>query len=91
MSSAMSPQEMMDILLSATKRATQVTDTPEDGAESPQKPAMEKPIMTVNADTLVSLLYVVIRAQIKHLGAELLYIRHFVFIDDVDGGEIGYA
>ncbi len=96
MANAVSSQEMMDILLSTTKLATHVTaDGPEDnkgGATTKAKAASEKPITTVNADTLVSLLlYVIIRAQSKHLGARLIYIRHFVFIDDVDSGEIGYA
>ncbi|KAH8893696.1 hypothetical protein GQ53DRAFT_793278 [Thozetella sp. PMI_491] len=90
MTSAMSPQEMMDILLSTTKLVTHVTDSPGDAGGKPKE--SEKPITTVNADTLVSLLlYVVIRSQIKHLGARLIYIRHFIFIDDVDSGEIGYA
>ena len=85
-----SPQEMMEVVLSTAKAATQLTDTPASG-EPPGTPS-EKPIMTINADTLVSLvLYVVIKAQSKHLLARLSYIRHFIFIDDVDSGEIGYA
>ena len=52
----------------------------------------EKPLIMVNADTLVSLLlYIVIRAQQKHLLARFVYMRHFIFIDDVDSGEMGYA
>ncbi|KAK3362221.1 hypothetical protein B0T25DRAFT_446 [Lasiosphaeria hispida] len=90
MPNATCPQEMMEILLSTTRAATQLTDTPRPG-EAP-RPASEKPILTINADTLVSLLlYVVIKAQIKHLQARLIYIRHFIFIDDVDNGEMGYA
>lgn len=89
MPNASCPQEMMEILLSTTKASTQLTDAPQPG--QPQG-ASEKPTMTINADTLVSLLlYVVIKAQIKHLQARLAYIRNFVFIDDVDSGEMGYA
>jgi ankyrin repeat protein len=90
MPNATSPQEMMGILLSTTKAAIQFTDAPQPG--EPPGPSSEKPVMTVNADTLVSLLlYVVIKAQIKHLQARLTYVRHFIFIDDVDSGEMGYA
>ncbi|KAI1386815.1 VPS9 domain-containing protein [Hypoxylon trugodes] len=89
MSSAMCPQEMMEILLSTMKATTQLTEQPKSSAESSTS---EKPALTVNADTLVSLLlFVVIRAGVKHLQARLLYIKHFVFIDDVDSGELGYA
>ncbi|KAK3329674.1 hypothetical protein B0H66DRAFT_34270 [Apodospora peruviana] len=90
MTNATCPQEMMETLLSTTKAAAELTDAPEPG--EPARPTSEKPKMTINADTLVSLLlYVVIKAQIKHLQARLLYIRHFIFIDDVDSGELGYA
>ena len=89
MPNASSPQEMLEILLATTKAATQLTDESESGGVPP---ASEKPIMTINADTLVSLLlYVVIKAQIKHLQARLIYIRHFIFIGDTDSGEMGYA
>lgn len=84
------PQEMMEILLSTTKAATHLSDAPQPG-EAPGS-ASEKPAMTINADTLVSLLlYVVIKAQIKHLQARLAYIQGFIFIDDVESGEMGYA
>ncbi|GAB1310894.1 VPS9 domain-containing protein [Madurella fahalii] len=90
MPNASCPQEMMEILLSTTKAATQLRDAPQPG--EPPGPSSEKPVMTINADTLVSLLlYVVIKAQLKHLQARLTYIRHFIFIDDVDSGEMGYA
>ncbi|KAK3300887.1 uncharacterized protein B0H64DRAFT_334501 [Chaetomium fimeti] len=83
------PQEMMEILLSTTKAATQLSDAPQPGQPGS---ATEKPAMTINADTLVSLLlYVVIKAQIKHLQARLAYIQSFVFVDDVESGEMGYA
>lgn len=85
---AMSPQEMMDILLSTMKAVSQLTEPLDPNAD----PLSEKAIMTVNADTLVSLLlYVVIRSQVRHLQARLIYCRNFIFIDDVDSGELGYA
>ncbi|OLN97039.1 UPF0507 protein [Colletotrichum chlorophyti] len=88
MSSAMSPQEMLDLLLSTMKTVTHLTEASRAQAAS----SSEKPTLTVNADTLVSLLlFVVIRAQVRHLHARLIYIRHFIFIDDVDNGEMGYA
>ncbi|TDZ22146.1 UPF0507 protein [Colletotrichum orbiculare MAFF 240422] len=88
MANAMSPQEMLDLLLSTMKTVTHLTDTSRAQAAS----STEKPTLTVNADTLVSLLlFVVIRAQVRHLHARLIYIRHFIFIDDVDNGEMGYA
>jgi ankyrin repeat protein len=90
LSSAMGPQEMMELLLSTMKAVTTFTEQSRSnlGTDS----AAEKPPPTINADTLVSLLlYVVIRAGVKHLQARLQYIRHFIFIDDVDSGEMGYA
>lgn len=85
---AMSPQEMMDILLAAMKSLSQLTEPNDPSAD----PLSEKAIMTVNADTLVSLLlFVVIRSQVRHLQARLIYARNFIFIDDVDNGELGYA
>lgn len=90
MNNAMCPQDMMDILLSTTKAATMLADSPEPGHG--KKPTTEKVSMTINADMLVSLLlHVVIRTQVKYLQARLVYIRHFIFIDDVDNGEMGYA
>lgn len=87
---ALSPQEMMDSLLFTLKTLSQLTDT--TTPMSADGPASEKTIMTINADTLVSLLlYVVIRSQLRHLQARLGYIRSFIFIDDVDSGEMGYA
>ncbi|KAI0111670.1 hypothetical protein F4814DRAFT_362734 [Daldinia grandis] len=89
MSSAMCPQEMMEILLSTIKAAAQLTEQSKPNAGPT---TTEKSALTVNADTLVSLLlFVVIRAGVKYLQARLLYIKHFVFIDDVDSGELGYA
>ncbi|KAJ6445493.1 VPS9 domain-containingprotein [Purpureocillium lavendulum] len=88
---ARSPVEMMDTLLTTMKAVSQLTDTsksPENGEAA----TTEKTVMTVNADTLVSLLlYVVIRSQVKNLQARLIYVRNFIFVDDVDSGEMGYA
>ncbi|KAF4122349.1 Vacuolar sorting protein 9 (VPS9) domain [Geosmithia morbida] len=87
---ALSPQEMMDLLLSTIKRVSHLTEPVLAGG--PAELHSEKTMMTVNADTLVSLLlYVVIRSQVRHLNARLSYIRSFIFIDDVDSGELGYA
>lgn len=88
--SARSPGEMMDTLLSTVKTVSQLTETSK-GHES-NEATSEKALMTVNADTLVSLLlYVVIRSQVKNLQARLIYVRNFIFVDDVDSGEMGYA
>jgi hypothetical protein len=88
-----SPQQMMDILLLTLKTVTQLTDVLSGGSDR-GKISSEKvsPVLTINADTLVSLLLVVvIRAQVRYLQARLLYMRHFIFIDDVESGEMGYA
>lgn len=90
MTTAIGPQEMMELLLSTIKAVTTLTVQPQPGISS--NGAVEKSPMTINADTLVSLLlYVVIRAGVKHLQARLQYIRHFIFIDDIESGEMGYA
>lgn len=93
-STAMSPQETMDLLLSTMKIVSQLTQLSDPSKASGGMPdsSSEKPLMTVNADTLVSLLlYVVIRSQLRHLQARLIYVRNFIFVDDVDSGEMGYA
>ncbi|KAI9775849.1 MAG: hypothetical protein M1835_005673 [Candelina submexicana] len=93
-----SPHEMMDILLATTKTLTVVSpiETERYPPEVIDEPSSETEktasITTVNADTLVSLLLiVVIRSQIRHLHARLLYIRHYIFIDDVESGQMGYT
>lgn len=89
-----SPQQMMDILLQTLQTVTQLTDVPVEKKDGQQNTTSEKvsPVLTINADTLVSLLLVVvIRAQVRNLQARLLYMRHFIFIDDVESGEMGYA
>lgn len=90
-SNAMSPQEMLELLLSTMKTVSELMGMPQ-GPEGSEEQSAEKAIMTVNADTLVSmLLYVVIRSQVRNLQARLGYIRNFIFVDDVDSGELGYA
>ena len=93
-----SPQQMMDILLATQKVVTNSEPTPrmdddrksqDEGTTASEKPAST---MAMNADTLVSLLLViVIRSQVRHLQARLTYMRNFIFIDDVESGEMGYA
>lgn len=93
-----SPQQMMEILLRTQKLVTsdpnvQIDARPDDrrneGSEETEKPA---PSMTMNADTLVSLLLVVvIRSGVRHLQARLAYMRNFIFVDDIESGEMGYA
>ncbi|KAF1953365.1 hypothetical protein CC80DRAFT_450873 [Byssothecium circinans] len=93
-----SPQEMVEILLAVQKNIT-MPDTAEANTNQ-KKPVAngesysEKSdhLLTINADTLVSLLLiVVIRSPIRNLQARLSYMRHFIFIDDVESGEMGYA
>ena len=93
-----SPQQMMEILLATQKIVTNVQPIAKDldcvmndgiGPDESEKPPSS---MTMNADTLVSLLLVVvIRSQVRHLQARLSYMRNFIFVDDVESGEIGYA
>ena len=93
-----SPQQMMEILLATQKIITDVQPIAKDldcamndgiGLDESEKPPLS---MTMNADTLVSLLLVVvIRSQVRHLQARLSYMRNFIFVDDVESGEIGYA
>ncbi|KAI9788321.1 MAG: hypothetical protein M1816_007007 [Peltula sp. TS41687] len=89
-----SPQEMIGILLCTQKTVATVYAHDEDGSSQDKDRDPEKlsPVMTINADTLVSLLLVVvIRSQVRHLHARLAYMRNFVFIENVEGGEMGYA
>ncbi|KAF2266793.1 hypothetical protein CC78DRAFT_491158 [Lojkania enalia] len=94
-----SPQEMLEILLAVQKHIT-MPDASADTSSIRQKAVAngetysekQDPILTINADTLVSLLLIiVIRSPVRHLQARLSYMRHFIFIDDVESGEIGYA
>lgn len=91
-----SPQEMIDTLLETAKALSSANPPPPPTSDklSMATSAQEKQnvTMAINADILVSmLLIVVIRSSIRHLHARLSYMRHFVFIEDVDSGEIGYA
>ena len=93
-----SPQQMLEILLATQKVITSDQPITKDlhramndnmGPEVSEKPPSS---MTMNADTLVSLLLVVvIRSQVRHLHARLSYMRNFIFVDDIESGEIGYA
>ncbi|KJR84075.1 VPS9 domain protein [Sporothrix schenckii 1099-18] len=96
------PQDMLSILLATVKSVSQLTSSPPKGdgsdtdkdatGDDSNQANAEKPLIMINADTLVSLLlYIIIRAQQRHLLARFIYMRHFIFIDDVDGGEMGYA
>jgi ankyrin repeat protein len=92
---ASSPQEMLEIILETQKTITKAEAprrSSKDMSESVSDPEKHHAIMTINADTLVSLLLiVVIRSPMRHLQARLSYMRHFTFLDDVESGEIGYA
>lgn len=95
---ASSPQEMLEILLQTLKLITSsealVPETNNAGKAVVESSGSEKQdaLLTINADTLVSLLLiVVIRSGIRNLRARLSYMRYFNFIDDIDNGELGYA
>lgn len=97
LSAARNPQEMIEILV-ATQKVVTNTETA-SGADHESKDHDNEPFVSekvnsvaMNADTLVSLLLVVvIRSQVRHLQALLMYMRNFIFIDDVESGETGYA
>ena len=94
MSVASSPQEMLEILLQTQKFITEAASTPATEADHDRETPSEKTptALTVNADVLVSmLLIVVIRSGVRHLHSRLLYMHYFIFIDDVESGEQGYA
>ena len=82
-----SPQQMLEILLETQKAVSESGRASTIADEEKRATAM-----TINADILVSLLLlVVIRSQIRHLQARLSYMQRFIYIDDVESGEIGYA
>lgn len=97
LSVATSPQEMIEILVATQKVVTNTEPAFSANNESKYHDngtfVSEKVnSVAMNADTLVSLLLVVvIRSQVRHLQARLMYMRNFIFIDDVESGEIGYA
>jgi small subunit ribosomal protein S11 len=84
------PQDMLDVLLATIKTVTGSGSSDQGPDAASEKTWMST--LTVNADMLVSLLLVVvIRSQVHHLQARLLYMQHFIFVDDVESGEMGYA
>jgi len=88
-----SPQEMIEILL-ATERSLTSTAEPNPDLKAGVTQHQEKltAATSTNADTLVSLLLlVIIRSQVRHLQARLTYMRDFMFINDAESGETGYA
>ena len=98
MSSANSPHAMIDILLETAQSITRmdepVVQSRESEVASSEKESSHQNnsiVLTVNADTLVSLLLmVVIRSKVSHLNACLSYMRNYIFGDDVEQGEKGY-
>ncbi|KAL9580289.1 MAG: hypothetical protein Q9203_006360, partial [Teloschistes exilis] len=89
-----SPQQMVEVLLETQKAITAAEPSNETGnaRNSDQTPEKDSSPATINADTLVSLLLiVVIRSQVRHLQARLAYMRTFNFLDEVESGEAGYA
>ncbi|EPS36721.1 hypothetical protein H072_9721 [Dactylellina haptotyla CBS 200.50] len=73
-----------------TPARTPLLDT--DTSEKVNDDETTNPVLTMNADMLVSLLLiVVIRAKVKGLQSSLTYMRNFVFIDEVEVGERGYV
>lgn len=95
---ASSPQETLEVLLATQKLLSKPEPTHDSYVQSKAPngrvadPEKQNAMLTINADTLVSLLLVVvIRSSVRHLNARLSYMRHFAFIDDVESGEIGYA
>lgn len=83
-----SPQQMLEILLETQKIVSEPSETSSTATDAEKRAAS----LTINADVLVSLLLlVVIRSQVRHLQARLSYMQRFIYIDDVDSGEIGYA
>ena len=82
-----SPQQMLEILLD-TQKAVSESGRASTIADDEKRATA----MTINADILVSLLLlVVIRSQVRHLQARLAYMQRFIYIDDVESGEMGYA
>ena len=96
--SAKSPHAMTEILLETAQSLTRIDEIvlPSDESEgtNSEKESLQNgntTIVTMNADTLVSLLLiVVIRSKVPHLSACLSYMRNYVFVDNVEQGEIGY-
>lgn len=95
---AKSPHAMTEILLETAQSLTKIDEIilPSDDNEGLDSEKMSlqngsTTIVTMNADMLVSLLLiVVIRSKVPHLNACLSYMRNYVFVDNVEQGEIGY-
>ena len=82
-----SPQQMLEVLLDTQKSVSESGRASTIADEEKRATAI-----TINADILVSLLLlVVIRSQVRHLQARLSYMQRFIYIDDVESGEMGYA
>lgn len=82
---ASSPQEMLETLLATQKIVSEQPSTTDGAAELSS-------VLTINADVLVSmLLVVIIRSGVRHLHSRLLCMRYFIFTEEVDSGEQGYA
>ncbi|KAI5800077.1 hypothetical protein EDC01DRAFT_765462 [Geopyxis carbonaria] len=87
-----SPQAMGEHVLETARTLTKVDDDAEAQGSSPPTEKSATSVVTMNADMLVSLLLVVvIRAKVPNLHACLSYMRNFVFVEDVEQGEIGYV
>lgn len=85
---AKSPHDMLGTLLETVKVISFSGNYDKASGSNSEKQAP----VTINADVLVSLLLVVvIRSQIRHLQARLLSMQHFIYIEDVDSGEMGYV
>lgn len=82
------PQDMLQTLLATFKIVT----TSHDMLQPEETIDMSSSVLTINADILVSLLLlVIIRSQVRHLQARLFYMQEYIFSDDVQNGESGYA
>lgn len=96
---ASSPLETMHVLQETLRRLSVESRTMKEGkvksgmmAEESQTDEKPGAILTVDADLLVSLLLMVVaRSEVRHLYARLSYMQHFIFIDDPQSGEMGYA
>lgn len=94
MGTASSPQEMLGVVLKTQKMVTETASatSPAASGESPDGSEKTSTALTVNADILVSmLLVVVIRSGVRQLYSRLLCMRYFIFYDEVESGENGYA
>ncbi|OAX85241.1 hypothetical protein ACJ72_00363 [Emergomyces africanus] len=87
------PQDMLEILLATIKLVTIMENpTVSNGEDAYGHSEKKLSVLAMNADVLVSLLLVVIiRSQVRHLQARLLYMQQYIYTDDVESGELGYA